>query len=51
MEKYMLSIFFLFVVIFWMILFKLIWLVAAVNLVVAFGVFWQCYYKPQILTD
>ena len=51
MEKYMLWIFFLFVVIFWMILFKLIWLVAAVNLVVAFGVFWQCYYKPQILTD
>ncbi|MCO5950213.1 hypothetical protein [Mucilaginibacter flavidus] len=47
MEKYMLWIFFLFVAIFWMILFKLIWVVAVVNLMVAFGVFWKCYYREQ----
>ncbi|MEO6979828.1 MAG: hypothetical protein ABI113_15675 [Mucilaginibacter sp.] len=47
MEKYMLWIFFLFVAIFWMILFKLILVVAVVNMGVAFGVFWRCYYREQ----
>ena len=49
MEKYMLWIFFLFVAIFWMILFKLILVVAVVNLVVAFGVFWRNYYAGKTM--
>jgi hypothetical protein len=51
MEKYMLWIFFLFVVIFWLILFKLLWVLVGVNLAVSFGVFWGCYYRSQMLTD
>lgn len=47
MEKYMLWIFFLFVAIFWMILFKLLWITAAVNMAVAFGVFYGRYYRVR----
>ncbi|MDP9078509.1 MAG: hypothetical protein M3O71_13845 [Bacteroidota bacterium] len=47
MDKYLLWIFFLFVVIFWLILFKLILVLAAINFIVAFGVFWKSYYKHK----
>lgn len=49
MEKYMLWIFFLFVMIFWMILFRLLWVTAVVNLAVAFAIFYGRYYKPKVL--
>ncbi|SHM19261.1 hypothetical protein [Mucilaginibacter sp. OK098] len=51
MEKYMLWIFFLFVVIFWLILFKLLLVLVVLNLVVSFGVFWKCYYRSRIVAD
>jgi hypothetical protein len=51
MEKYMLWIFFLFVAIFWLILFKLLWMLVALNLLVSFGVFWRYYYRSQIVAD
>jgi len=47
MDKYLLWIFFLFVVTFWLILFKLILVLTVINLVVAFGVFWRNYYKEE----
>jgi hypothetical protein len=50
MEKYLGWIFFLFVVVFWLILFRQIWAVVGFNLVVAFVLFWRNYYKAQILT-
>lgn len=51
MEKYMLWIFFLFVAIFWLILFKLLLLVVVLNLVVSFGVFWKNYYGEKIVMN
>jgi len=51
MEKYMLWIFFLFVAIFWLILFKLLWMLVGLNLVVSFWVFWRWYYRSRIVTD
>lgn len=51
MERYMLWIFFLFVIIFWLILFKLLWILVIVDFVVSFGVFWRWYYRPRIVAD
>lgn len=51
MDKYLLWVFFLFVVIFWLILFKLLLILAMMNFIVALGVFWRCYYRLQMVTD
>jgi len=49
MEKYMLWIFFLFVAVFWMILFRLLWVTALVNIGLAFMIFYGRYYRPGLL--
>ncbi|HVW96301.1 MAG TPA: hypothetical protein VHA56_10080 [Mucilaginibacter sp.] len=49
MEKYMLRVFFLFVLIFWMILFKLIWIAALLTAGLAWLLFYKNYYEQQTL--
>ncbi|MDO3641059.1 hypothetical protein [Mucilaginibacter sp. L3T2-6] len=49
MEKYMLWVFFLFVVVFWMILFRLLWVTAVVNTGMEFATFYGRYYKQKMV--
>lgn len=47
MEKYMTWVLCLFVVLFWVVMFRLIWGLVAVNLVVAYLIFYRNYYKQH----
>ncbi len=51
MDKYLQWILGLFVIIFWMILFKLIWVLVVLNLLVSFAVFLRNYYSEQVVAS
>jgi hypothetical protein len=45
MEKYMTWVLGLFMIIFWIVMFRLIWLLVILNLLVGYGIFYANYYK------